>query len=256
MKDASTWTKPRLTVSVACQTDESEPVRPTITWLKYNARALDHFVTERRSLLMTLKKLLRSHLKMPSMQNASLHVTIPFNTIPGSAWMGLFPATMMEWHQQKEAGAKNTFTGLMLDPMKVMLCKTLDLSELMSNAMGPCKAVVSPSGSGAQTILSYVPPIQLWHQARNYDGTMESMISLFMIILDESGEMRTPPNHTYTDEETTAVKDAVLTQANHMYLSNVPLSPLFEQLIEDWELVKLKQQMEEDAEAEDEGEDA
>lgn len=234
--------------TVACQTDVSEPIRPSVGWLKYNAGGLGYFVTEKRSLLMTLKKHLRTHLKMPSMQNATMHITIPFSTIPVNAWMALFPSSMMEWHQQQE-NMKNTFTGLMLDPMKVMTCPTLDLSTVMDNAHGPCKAVLqSSSNSGAQSVLSYVPPVQLWHQARS-DGTMESMVSLFMVVLDESGELRTPPNQAYTDPEISAIREAVLYQTNQLQLlRNVTLSPHFEQLLEDWELLKLRDCMQEEGE--------
>lgn len=63
---------------------------------------------------------------------------------------------------------------------------------------------------------------------------MESVLSLKLVILDESGELRTPPNQTYTDEELESLRFAMMTQLQEMAHKGIPLSPMFESLLVRW----------------------
>jgi len=64
---------------------------------------------------------------------------------------------------------------------------------------------------------------------------MESMLSANLVILDESGELRTPPSQPYTDVEETTIKTVLMQQLRRMLDKGWPISATFEQFLDDWE---------------------
>jgi len=150
MVDASTWTKPKLMHTTATQTDVTEPTRPTLATVRRDAHYLGQFVTDRKSLIIAVKKTMRAHLKMPSLTTATLQVTMPFSTIPLGAWKSIFPMGVMQWHADRQK-SKHTFVGLLTDPFKLMINPSIDLSELIEFGLGVCKAAVPSSGGEARS---------------------------------------------------------------------------------------------------------
>ena len=229
MVETGTWMPPKLFHTIGTQTEA-----PSLRLVRHHASTYQQYLTDRRCLLASVKKLLATHLRMPggpSATHATLQVTIPFHTIPLAGWKALFPQNTMEWHVDVKP-QKVTSVGLIMDPWKVMSHSVLDLTARLEHAIGCCKAVVPPKGE-VKSVLAYTPPFKLWHQAAK-NGEMESILSANVCILDESGELRTPPNHVYTDAEELSIKTVMMEQVQKMADAEYPLSATFEAFLERW----------------------
>ena len=222
---------------MGCQTEESEPIRPTIDSTRENARKLGQFTTDARCLRATVKDCLKAHLRMPSSANASMQVTMPFSAIPLMAWKMLYPKGIIEWHSERTKD-KSTHVGLILCPQ--VLNTALDLGTMMYYGKGCTKLVVPPDGGAARSMIGYAPPFKIWHQA-SANGTMQSMLSAYLVILDESGEMRTPPNHAYTDQEELAIKAVMIENLKKFSDWDFPMSDMLAEHLDAWETAEAEQ---------------
>ena len=232
------------TREISCQTEETHPIRSTLDSTRQQARTHGQFITDARCLRATVKSELKTHLRMPSTQSATMHVTVAFHAIPLMAWKMLFPKGSFEWHSERTQ-LKSTHVGLIMCPFK--LNNILDLGTVITYGKGSTKLMVGADGKGAaRSMLGYAPPFKVWHQACA-DDTMQSMLSCYMVILDESGELRTPPDHAYTDAEELAIKSVMMENLKKYSDWEFPLSDMFLEHLDDWE-----QALAEDLEREEE----
>ena len=82
----------------------------------------------------------------------------------------------------------------------------LEMDELLDHGLG-CGKLVMPAGARVgRTLLSFAPPMQIWCQEKRGSKVLQVVITAWLVLLDESGELRSPPNHTYTDAEETSIQ--------------------------------------------------
>ena len=232
IQEASTMTDTTGTRTIATQTNSTGDQNSTLAEIRGLAKRCGHYTTDIHCLRATLRRELQTHLKMPSSVNPSLEVNIPFKAVPLAAWKMLF-GSAVQWHERKTKTVY-TFTGLITDPKVLNSTKALDLQEIVPYCLDMCKLVFPSSSREARSMLSYAPAFTIWHQTKS-DGTMESMISCKMIILDESGETRTPSG-AWTDEEETAIKAVMMEQLRLMVDIEWPISEMMEEYLVNWEL--------------------
>ena len=67
------------------------------------------------------------------------------------------------------------------------------------------------------------------------------MLSGFLVILDESGEMRTPPNHSWTDAEEADIKLVMMENLRKMASWEWPLSEMFLEHLDEWEAAQVQE---------------
>lgn len=82
-----------------------------------------------------------------------------------------------------------------------------------------------------RSLLAYMPPFQVWCKTDAESGAVMSILTGWIVILDESGELRTPPNHTYTDEEEDLIQTTLRGNLERMRSSEMALSPTFLRLL-------------------------
>ena len=226
MVDSSTQylpSLPKIFRSVASQTG---PMRHTLTLpqLTRVANQAEHFLTSTSSMRSTLYRELGSRLKMPNSLEAHMAVKVDFPGIPATGWKELFPS--LEWHLSEDGA---TEVGMTLDPD--ILNQALSMERCSHYGLGCCKLVLPGSALVGRSCLAFVPPFQVWCNSETESGALQSILTAYLVILDESGELRTPPNHTYTDAEENLIQDVIRGNLEKMRHSEQPLSPMFLRLL-------------------------
>lgn len=146
------------------------------------------YFSEMGMLKATVRAELANVLKMPKSLTSSMKIELNFKAIPFSAMVRLFSGA--ETHTSPEG---NVMVGLIR--CMELLNDSMHMEEVLQNGMGCCKLVVPESALVGRSVLSFAPTWQIWSKASE-SGALETIISGFLVILDESGEMRTPPDHT------------------------------------------------------------
>ena len=226
------------TTNTSTQTDPWVAPAPEMTLevTRDSSRRLGQYMTDIRCLRATVRDQLKSHLRMPTTESACMKVNISFLSTPLMAWKMLYGKDSFEWHSTRTK-TESTHVGLLQSPRK--LNQTLDLGKNMQYGNGSCKLVVPEKGV-AKSIISYAPTFQVWHKAKA-DGTMESVLSGFLVILDESGEMRKPPDQAWTDAEEAGIKQVLMENLRKMSSWEWPLSPMFEEHLDAWEAAQVQE---------------
>ena len=220
-------------VNVAVQTEEGGAVGTSLEATRAQARHHGQFLTDARVLRASVRTLMKSHLRMPGTTTAAMELRLDFSSLPLMAWRMLFEQDSFEWHSQR-GPTKSTHVGIIRSPRQ--LNSLLDMGRQIEFGIGSCRLVVPPgTGQVGRSVIGYVPTFQLWHQALS-DGTMTSVLTAFLVILDESGEMRTPPNHAFTDEEELEIKTVFMENVRLMEDLEWPLSERFQMHLEEWEV--------------------
>ena len=227
-------------VEVRSTSTQTVPWAPTpeltLDVTRDSSRRLGQYMTDIRCLRATVRGQLKSHLRMPTTESASMKVNITFLSTPLMAWKMPYGKDSFEWHSTRTR-MESVHVGLLQSPRK--LNETLDMGKNMQYGNGSCKLAVPEKGV-ARSIISYAPTFEVWHKAQ-IDGTMESVLSGFLVILDESGEMRTPPNHSWTDAEEADIKLVMMENLRKMASWEWPLSEMFLEHLDEWEAAQVQE---------------
>jgi hypothetical protein len=167
---------------------------------------------------------LGNRLKMPNSLEAHMEMKVDFPGITATGWRTIFPS--FEWHVSEDL---STQVGLMLNPAG--LNQALSMNVVNLEAVGCSKLVLPATALVGRSVLAYAPPFKVWCKEDAESGAVLSILTGFLVILDESGELRTPPNHSYTDEEETLIQETLRENVEKMRSSEMPISPLFLRLL-------------------------
>ena len=225
------------TSNAAVQTDSMQDSGMSLEETRLQARHHGQFITDARVLRATVRAQLKSHLRMPGGDNASMKIILEYHSIPMMAWRMLFRANSVEWHSRRDS-KKSTHTGLIKSPR--LLNTLLNMGAAFQYGMGACRLVVAPSsGATGRSVIAFVPMLQIWHESTS-DGAMQSMLTCFLVVIDESGEMRTPPNNVFTDAEEIDIKTVLMENIRVMSDLEWPLSEVFLEHLDVWEAAVLE----------------
>ena len=122
-----------------------------------------------------------------------------------------------------------TETGLVRSMAK--LNSMLEMDELLDHGLG-CGKLVMPAGARVgRTLLSFAPPMQIRCQEKRGSKVLQVVITAWLVLLDESGELRSPPNHTYTDAEETSIQAVLRANLLRMAQEEWAITPNFLRLL-------------------------
>jgi hypothetical protein len=167
---------------------------------------------------------LGSRLKMPNSLEAHMEVKVEVPGIPACGWRTIFPS--FQWHVSEDS---LTEVGMTLEP--TVLNQALSMATCSPQAVGCSKLVLPATALVGRSLLAYVPPFQVWCKREAESGAMQSILTGYMVILDESGELRTPPNKVYTDAEENLIQEVLRDNLEKMRIGELPLSPTFLRLL-------------------------
>ena len=227
MVDSSTQHLPPLPKLYRNAQTQTGPMTHTLTLsqLEKVAEKAQQFLTSSSSLRSTMYRELGNRLKMPNSMEAHMAVKVEFPGIPASGWKSLFPK--LEWHLSPDG---LTEVGVTLSPQ--VLNQALSMERIHAQAIGCCKLALPATALVGKSVLAFMPPFQVWCQTDAAEsGSLQSILTAYLVILDESGELRTPPNHTYSDSEETLIQEVLRANLERMRGQEMPLSPTFLRLL-------------------------
>ena len=226
MVDAATQIYPKNRSEQCTQTNAYTPSltteQMTETLSRYHLS-----VISARTLRATLCRELATRMKIPNSLNAEMKLVMDFPGISATAWRTVFPEGNSTWMTSPDG---QTETGLILSMAE--LNSALKMEKYLEDkwGMGCTRLHLPATGYVARTLISFSPPWQIWSR-KEEDGAISSIITCWMVLLDESGELRTPPNHTYTDAEETQIQATLRANLTEMMEKSAPLSPTFLRLL-------------------------
>ena len=126
-------------------------------------------------------------LRMPRSTTASMVIELAFKAIPYEAMIQLFPGS--ETHQ---APTGNVTTGLTRS--MYALNDQIQMENVLVHGKGCCKLVLPDAALVGRSILSFAPTLTIWSKTAD-SGALETILTCFLVIMDEGGSLRTPPDH-------------------------------------------------------------
>ena len=224
--EIGTQVLPPLRREASTQTDRYTPSLSTNEITEMLAR-FHLSVISRQTVRQTLYRELANRLKMPCSLTAEMRVVMDFPGIPAPAWKMVFPPPTTEWMTSEDG---ETQTGLLLSMAE--LNNTIDMKMRLAcnHVIGCTRLHLPPSAQVGKTLISLAPPLQIWIK-KEPDGAVSSMVTCWIVLLDESGDLRTPPNHPYSDEEEELIQETLRENLKTMILKDWPLSPTFLKLL-------------------------
>ena len=174
--------------SKSTQTEVSPPQMTTRASVGVDATQPGMFFSMVSMLKATVYAELATHLRMPNSERAAMQIEITFKAVPYDALLAIFPEA--ETHHSPDG---RVTTGLVRSMYS--LNTQLEMESVIPHGKGCCKLVLPDSALVGRSILSFTPTWQIWSKISE-TGALETLLSGYLVILDESGEMRTPPNHT------------------------------------------------------------
>ena len=127
-------------------------------------------------------------LKMPKSTTASMKIELSFKAIPYEAMLAIFPSA-----ETLVSPEGNVTIGLIRS--MATLNTEMNMESVLVHGKGCCKLAIPETALVGRSVLSFAPTWQIWSRTAQ-SGALETMLSGFLVILDESGELRNPPNHT------------------------------------------------------------
>ena len=161
---------------------------PSTRSVSVEATASTFFISEVSMLRATVYAELSNVLRMPKSETSSMVIELSFKGIPYQAMLQIFSTA--ETHKSPEG---DVTTGLIRS--MAQLNQEIQMETVLAQGMGCCKLVLPGDALVGRSVLSFAPTWTIWSKTAP-SGAVETILSGFLVILDESGMMRTPPNHT------------------------------------------------------------
>ena len=215
------------TVAVATRATQTESALALGTpqqQLAARAAALDYFVAPLSSLRSTLRGLMRQVLRMPSSAEAAMDVRLELQGIPASAFRCVYPEAV--WLTSPDGSVE---TGLVRS--MTTLNNMISMEHDLEHGLGCCKLVLPAEARVGRAIIAFAPTWQVWCRQDPETLACRAVISSWMVILDESGELRTPPNHTWTDSDESSIQGVLRSNLAQMVEEDWAVSPNFLRLL-------------------------
>jgi hypothetical protein len=184
-----------------------------------------------RTLRASLYRELANRMKIPNSLTADMQIRVEFPGVPPGAWKTVFPEPRTQWLTSPDGA---TQTGLILSMSDLNLALRME-NRITDTGLGCTRLHSPPTAFVSRTLISFTPPMQIWCKTEE-DGAVSSMMTCWMVLLDESGELRAPPNHTYSDEEEDLIQTTCRTNLRTMMEMDWALSPMFLRLLGNLEL--------------------
>ena len=170
-------------------TQTGSPIQTKSTATDMGSEIESIFISSTSMLRATVYSELANYLRMPKSETSAMQIELSFKAIPYAAMLQVFPAA--ETHISPD---RQVTIGL-IRSMEVLNHEMKMETVLPHCGMGCCKLVLPETALVGRSVLSFAPTWQIWSKTHP-SGVLETMLSGFLVILDESGEMRTPPDHT------------------------------------------------------------
>ena len=161
---------------------------PTTTTVGSDATVPGIYISTVQMLTATVHAELACVLRMPKSDTSSMIIELTFKAIPYEAMLQVFPSC--ETHHSPDGAVT---TGLIRS--MGTLDSTIKMEQNMAHGLGCCKLVLPDTALVGRSILAFAPTFQIWTKVTEF-GALETMLSCYLVILDESGELREPPNKT------------------------------------------------------------
>ena len=195
---------------------------PTLGLLHANAKYLGQVCFPLAQIVATMKDNANKMLRMPKAA-ASMVMEIAYPMVPFCALVAAFPsAEIFPEKDGVQVALIRSMTGLWTD---------LELDDAAAHGKGCTRLVIADQEMCGRSLLSFTPVARL-RTVTSKSGVVVTTLTCPFCILDESGELRTPKDKTYTDAETTEIIEFLCQYSlTPMYQEDWAISPLFLRLI-------------------------
>ena len=153
-----------------------------------------------------------------------MDVRLELNGVPAAGLRLIYPEA--EWLTSPDGSTETTLVRSM-----EQLNRLVVMDRELDHGRGCCKLVLPADARVGRAILAFAPVWQVWCKQDPESLAYHSVISGWLVVLDESGELRTPPNHSYSDAEESSIQQVLRANLRWMVEEDWAVSPTFLRLL-------------------------